>query len=105
MTIAQIDEALINLLYLSARQVPFYNKNGINIQELIGEYTSGVVLNKIKFKIIENLKEILPSLIFKQLTIQQKELGKYEIKINLTNQYNEELDFNFDINKTENNIR
>jgi len=105
MTIAQIDEALINLLYLSTRQVPFYNKNGINIQELIGEYTSGVILNKIKFKIIENLKEILPSLIFKQLTIQQKELGKYEIKINLTNQYNEELDFNFDINKTENNIR
>lgn len=105
MTIAQIDEALINLLYLSTRQVPFYNKNGINIQELIGEYTSGVILNKIKFKIIENLKEILPSLIFKQLTIQQKELGKYEIKINLTNQYNEELDFNFDINKTENNMR
>ena len=105
MTIAQIDEALINVLYLSTREIPFYNKNGVNIQGLIGEYASGVILNKIKFKIIENLKEILPLLTFKQLTIQQKELGEYEIKINLTNQYNEELDFNFDINKTENNIR
>jgi hypothetical protein len=47
----------------------------------------------------------LPLLTFKQLTIQQKELGEYEIKINLTNQYNEELDFNFNINKTANNKR
>ena len=99
MTEEDISEVLTNILFLSKREVPFNNQYGINIQSVLGNTSDSIIFNKIKFDIEQNIKGLLPSLSYKGLTIKNQDDGNFILDINFVNSNNENINYDFFINK------